>query len=65
MLHNYLMFINKNRLKRGERSDTYLAYVCRMLWNVESLKEIEKKNSFQLVLWLSSTVEKESSYTSW
>ena len=33
----------ENRLNREEKSDTYLTYVYRLPWSVESLEKINKK----------------------
>ena len=35
--------MSKNRLKRGERSNTYLTHVCKLPWSVQSLERIDKK----------------------
>jgi hypothetical protein len=32
----------KNLLKRGERSDTYLIHLCRLLQSIEALERINK-----------------------
>ena len=42
---------DKKLVKWGERRDIYLSYVCRLLWSIESLERMEKKNkSFQPAL---------------
>ena len=46
----------KNRLKKEERSNTYLTISILPL-NIESLERIDKNWSFQQVMWLSSAVE--------
>ena len=35
--------MTKNRLKKGQRSDTYLPHICRLPWSIENPKRTEKK----------------------
>jgi hypothetical protein len=39
--------IKKICFKRGERNDTYLTHVSRLLQSIDSLEKIEKNKSFQ------------------
>ena len=48
----------RSLLKMGERSNTYLNHVSRLLWRLESLERTNKK------LWSPSAVEVESTSTS-
>ena len=37
---------NKNRLKRGEKSDTYMTHVCSPLQSIENRERVEKTGAF-------------------
>ena len=33
----------KKMLNRGERSNNYLAHLCKLLWNVDGFEKVEKQ----------------------
>ena len=49
------LFLNK--VKRGEKSITYLTHVYRLPQSIESPERTDKKQEFQSTLWLSTAVE--------